>query len=125
MEKLNLMNDFIRKTIKTKNWFLVFPFAIVVTVLWLAYYILTSVYLLLDLLVVESKRILRKDSNDESNLVHAIKHLIGFFFVVYFNLILTCSSLVLAVLYFLAAIFIFVSSIGKVRINPYGFHTIW
>ena len=124
MEKLNLMNDFIRKTIKTKNWFLVFPFAIVVTVLWLAYYILTSVYLLLDLLVVESKRILRKDSNDESNLVHAIKHLIGFFFVVYFNLILTCSSLVLAVLYFLAAIFIFVSSIGKVRINPYGFHTI-
>ena len=124
MEKLNLMNDFIRKTIKTKIWFLVFPFAIVVTVLWLAYYIVTSVYLLFDLLVVESKRILRKDSNDESNLVHAIKHLIGFFFVVCFNLISVCLSLVLAVLYFLAAIFIFVSSIGKVRINPYSFHTI-
>ena len=124
MEKLNLMNDFIRKTIKTKNWFLVFPFAIVVAVLWLAYYIVTSVYLLFDLLVVESKRILRKDSNDESNLVHAIKHLIGFFYVVYFNLISVCLSLVLAVLYFLAAISIFVSSIGKVRINPYGFHTI-
>ena len=124
MEKLNLMNDFIRKTIKTKNWFLVFPFAIVVTALWLAYYIVTSVYLLLDLLVVESKRIFRKDSNDESNLVHAIKHLIGFVYVVYFNLITACLSLVLAFLYFLAAIFIFVSSIGKVRINPYGFHTI-
>lgn len=124
MEKLNLMNDFIRKTIKTKTWFLVVPFAIIVTVLWLAYYIVTSVYLLLDLLVVESKRILKKDSNDESNLVHAIKHLIGFFFVVYFNLISVCLSLVLAVLYFLAAIFIFVSSIGKVRISPYGFHTI-
>ena len=124
MEKLNLMNDFIRKTIKTKTWFLVVPFAIIVTVLWLAYYIVTSVYLLLDLLVVESKRILKKDSNDESNLVHAIKHLIGFSFVVYFNLISVCLSLVLAVLYFLAAIFIFVSSIGKVRISPYGFYTI-
>ena len=124
MEKLNLMNDFIRKTIKTKLWFLIFPFAIVVTVLWLAYYIVTSVYLLFDLLVVESKRILRKDSNDESNLVHAIKHLIGFFFVVYFNLISVFLSLVLAVLYFLAVIFVFVSSIGKVRISPYGFHTI-
>ena len=118
MEKLNLMNDFIRKTIKTKNWFLMFPFAIVVIVLWLAYYIVISAYLLWDLLVVESKRILRKDSNDESNLVHAIKHLIGFFFVVYFNLISVYLSFVLTVLYFLAAIFILVSSIGKVRISP-------
>lgn len=80
--------------------------------------------MLLDLLVVETKRILRKDSDDESNLVHAVKHLLGFFFVVYFNLISVFLTLVLAVLYFSSSIFIFVSSLGKVRINPYGFHTI-
>ena len=124
MEKLYLMNEFIKKTVRTKNWFILFPFAIVAAVLCLAYYILISVYLLLDLLVVESKRILKKDSEDESNLVHAVKHLLGFFFVVYFNLISVCLSLVLAILYFLSSVFIFASSVGKVRINPYGFHTL-
>lgn len=124
MEKLYLMNEFIKKTVRTKNWFILFPFAIVAVVLCLVYYILISVYLLFDLLVVESKRILKKDSEDESNLVHAVKHLLGFFFVVYFNLISVCLSLVLAILYFLSSVFIFVSSVGKVRINPYGFHTL-
>ena len=124
MEKLYLMNEFIKKTVGTKNWFILFPFAIVAVVLWLVYYILISVYLLFDLLVVESKRILKKDSLDESNLVHAVKHLLGFFFVVYFNLISVCLSLVLAILYFLSSIFIFVSSVGKIRNNPYGFHTL-
>ena len=124
MEKLNLMNQFIKKTVKTEKWFILFPFALVAAVLWLAYYIIISVYMLFDLLVVETKRILRKDSDDESNLVHAVKHLLGFVFVVYFNLISVCLTLVLAVLYFLSSIFIFVSSLGKVRINPYGFHTI-
>ena len=124
MEKLYLMNEFIKKTVRTKNWFILFPFAIVAVVLWLVYYILISVYLLFDLLVVESKRILKKDSLDESNLVHAVKHLLGFFFVVYFNLISVCLSLVLAILYFLSSIFIFVSSVGKIRNNPYGFHTL-
>ena len=124
MEKLYLMNEFVKKTVRTKIWFILFPFAIVTAVLWLAYYILISVYLLLNLLVVESKRILKKDSEDESNLVHAVKHLLGFFFVVYFNLISVCLSLVLAILYFLSSVFIFASSVGKVRINPYGFHTL-
>ena len=124
MEKLYLMNEFIKKTLRTKNWFILFPFAIVAAVLCLVYYILISVYLFLDLLVVESKRILKKDSEDESNLVHAVKHLLGFFFVVYFNLISVFLSLVLAILYFLSSVFIFVSSVGKVRINPYGFHTL-
>lgn len=124
MEKLYLMNEFIKKTVRTKNWYILFPFAIVAVVLCLVYYILISVYLLLDLLVVESKRILKKDSEDESNLVHAVKHLLGFFFVVYFNLISVCLSLVLAIIYFLSSVFIFVSSVGKVRINPYGFHTL-
>ncbi len=118
------MNEFIKKTLRTKNWFILFPFAIVAAVLCLVYYILISVYLFLDLLVVESKRILKKDSEDESNLVHAVKHLLGFFFVVYFNLISVFLSLVLAILYFLSSVFIFVSSVGKVRINPYGFHTL-
>ena len=124
MEKLYLMNEFIKKTVRTKNWFILFPFTIVAAVLGLVYYILISIYLLLDLLVVESKRILKKDSEDESNLVHAVKHLLGFFFVVYFNLISVFLSLVLAILYFLSSVFIFVSSVGKVRINPYGFHTL-
>lgn len=124
MEKLYLMNDFIKKTVKTKYWFILFPFAIVAAVLWLVYYIVMSVYLLFDLLVVETKRVLRKDFEDESNFVHAVKHLLGFIFVVYFNLISVCLSLVLAILYFLSSIFIFVSSVGKVKNNPYGFHTI-
>ena len=124
MEKLNLMNEFIKKTVRTKNWFILFPFAIVVWVLCLVYYILISVYLLFDLFVVESKRILKKDSEDESSLVHAVKHLLGFFFVVYFNLISVCLSLALAIIYFLSSVFIFVSSVGNVRINPYGFHTL-
>lgn len=124
MEKMYLMNEFIKKTVKTKNWFILFPFAIVASVLWLVYYIVMSVYLLFDLLVVETKRVLRKDSEDESNLVHAVKHFLGFFFVVYFNLISVFLSLVLAILYFLSTIFIFISSVGKVKNNPYGFHTI-
>lgn len=124
MEKLYLMNDFIKKTVKTKEWFILFPFAIIAAVMWMVYYIVISVYLLLDLLAFESKRILRKDSDNESDLVHAVKHFIGFGFVVIFNLISVCFSLVLGVLYFLSSIFIFISSFGVIKNNPYGFHTI-
>ena len=124
MEKLYLMNNFIKKVVRSGNWLILCPFAIIAAIIWVAYYIIISVYLLIDLLVVESKRVLRKDTEDESSLAHAVKHLIGFIFPVYFNLVTVGLTLVLAVLYFLSSIFIFLSSVGTVRINPYGFHTV-
>ena len=124
MKKLHLMNDLVKKTIHTKLWFILFPFTIVAAVLVLAYYITCSLYLLFDLLTVETKEILKKDSEDECNGVQVVKHLMGFFFVVCFNFITIGFSLTLGVLYYFTVCFNFVGSLGRVKVTPFGFHTL-
>ena len=124
MEKINLINNICKKIFNTKYWFALFPFAIVSLFLLLVYYILASIYLLFDIIKLELKFILLKDSDNESNGVQIVKYLFGFFYVVYFNLITVIIAIPLGIIYYLIAIMIFVSSLGRVKTSPFGFHTI-
>ena len=44
--------------------------------------------------------------------------------VIYFNLITAIFSIVLGIIYFIIVVSLFISSIGKVKTTPFGFHTI-
>ena len=52
-----------------------------------------------------------------------VKYIIGFELVVYFNLITAIFSIVLGIIYIIIEVSLFISSIGKVKTTPFGFHT--
>ena len=124
MKRLELINNLVKETLKTNNWFLIFPFAIIAIVLTGVYYVLISLYLLFDLIKLEIKSPLNKENENEPNGVQIVKYIFGFGLVIYFNLITAIFSIVLGIIYFIIVVSLFISSIGKVKTTPFGFHTI-
>ena len=64
MKRLELINNLVKETLKTNNWFLIFPFAIIAIVLTGVYYVLISLYLLFDLIKLEIKSPLNKENEN-------------------------------------------------------------
>lgn len=121
MKKLESMNKLFMEIFKSYNNFIVFPFAIVGIVSIIVFYVFFPFYMLSDLLVKELNSIIQEDKEKDSSGVQIVKNLIGFGIVVLFNFYRALMSIVLAIGYFMTSISFMVSSLGKVKSNPFEF----
>ena len=124
---MNIIKDYIgfMKTVfSTKGWWHLLPFTLVGLILSLAFFICSPVYMLLDYLQQEIKKILYGDNESISQASQCVKFILGFACYFNFAFIAIVATLPLAVLYFLSICIYFLSSLGKIRKNPFVFHTI-
>ena len=122
MEQIQCFTDYMKKVFSTKGWWYIFPFALVGFVLAGLFYIYSPVFMLLDYIRFELKRLIYKDLEGVSGAGQFV--ILFFCYSVYMSfLISTVMCLIpLAIFYFLTYCFFFISSLGKVRGNPFAFH---
>ena len=124
MEQILCFTDYIKGVFKVRGWWYIIPFALVGVVLTGVFYIYSAVYMLLDLIRFELKKVLYKNNEQLSGGAQFVKFLVGFIYYIVFALVAIFAILPLAIFFFLAYCCFFVSSIGKVRGNPFAFHKI-
>ena len=118
MEKIEKMNSLLKEIFNNKHSFLLFPFAICGLVFVMLFYIVASVYELFDIFIKDLQSVFYNIEKD-NNHTQTVKTLLGFWFVVIFNLVKSCVAMPLTIFYFFTSIFFYVSSIGKLKTNPY------
>ena len=121
MENINCMTDMAKGYFRTK-WWVLFPFSLVSIALMGVFYIVGSVYMLFDYLFLELDSIVNGKIDSVPEKVLVVRNLLVFFLVFSFYLVRAMLGLVLAVLYFLAAIFGITGSAFTFRTNPFSFH---
>ena len=78
--------------------------------------------MLFDYVRVEIKKILYSDNEGLAGAAQFVKFLVGFFFFMIISILCIIASIPLAMFYFVMYCCFFISSIGKVRGNPFAFH---
>ena len=124
MNYIYCLIELLKKTLKHKIIWAIFPFSIVAFVLSAVYFVLFCFYMLVDLLVIEMKKELKSNNENVGFLAMAWKYLIAYTVYIVFQICRIYMLMPLAILYFLINIFLFVASIGRVRENPFIFHNI-
>jgi hypothetical protein len=124
MNYIYCLIELLKKALKHKIIWAIFPFSIVAFVLSAVYFVLFCFYMLVDLLVIEMKKELKANNENVGFLAMAWKYLIAYTVYIVFQIWRIYMLIPLAILYFLINIFLFVASIGRVRENPFIFHTI-
>ena len=120
MEKITFFNDYMKKVFHTKGWWYILPFTLLGLIFALVYYIYVVPFMLLDYPYRQLKGLLYKDNDKIDGRAQAVKFAIGYFFFMIFALIAIIAGLPLMLAYFLTFCCFFVSSIGKVRGNPFA-----
>lgn len=124
MNYIYCLIELLKKALKHKIIWAIFPFSIVAFVLSAVYFVLFCFYMLVDLLVIEMKKELKANNENVGFLAMAWKYLIAYTVYIVFQICRIYMLIPLAILYFLINIFLFVASIGRVRENPFIFHNI-
>jgi hypothetical protein len=124
MNYIYCLIELLKKALKHKIIWAIFPFSIVAFVLSAVYFVLFCFYMLVDLLVIEMKKELKANNENVGFLAMAWKYLIAYTVYIVFQIWRIYMLIPLAILYFLINIFLFVASIGRVRENPFIFHNI-
>lgn len=122
MEQILCFTDYMKKAFKTKGWWYVCPFALVGIVIAGVFYIYSPIFMLIDYIRYEMRRMLYKDLEGVSGAAQFI--ILFFVYTTYMTFFVTTVILLLpmAVFYFLTYCFFFVSSLGEVQGNPFAFH---
>ncbi len=121
MEKIKKTNELLENVFSSGKNFVIFPFSLIGLVFIGLFYLFSPFYMLAELFVRELNSILKADSENDSNGAQIVKNLIGFGLVVAFNFLRAVLLLPLATGYFIASISFVISSIGRFRVNPFGF----
>ena len=121
MDKMNKMNELVKKIFESPKHFLLFPFAFVGLLLIGLYYLVLPTYMLAEVFVKDFQAIIYENNDKDSNSSKAIKAFIGFGWVVFFNFIKCCLSIPLALSYVLISIAFYFSSLGKFKAFPFAF----
>ena len=77
--------------------------------------------MLAELFVNELHSIIKVDGENDSNGAQVVKNLIGFGFVVMFNFLRSILAILLAIGYFVISVAFTISSIGKLKNNPFAY----
>jgi len=125
MEKIELMNNLIKSYFKSNWYYAILPFGLFGLMLSFWYYLLVSLSMLFDLVKEELNEVLDKRTDDESDIAQGVKYLIGFFYVVIFNLVKSVLLLPCGILYYFASILMMIGSFFTFKTTPFGFHTIY
>jgi hypothetical protein len=121
MEKIKKTNELLENVFSSGKNFVIFPFSLIGLVFIGLFYLFSPFYMLAELFVRELNSILKADSENDSNGAQIVKNLIGFGLVVAFNFLRAVLLLPLATGYFIASISFVISSIGRLRVNPFKF----
>ena len=124
MSYINCLATLLRNTITKKTTWIIFPFAVVAVVLSAVYFIYSAVYMLIDLLTVEMRKELETGNDKVGLLAMAYKYLIAYSVYISFQLARIFMLIPMAVFYFIIDMCLFVSSIGKVKEDPFIFHSL-
>ncbi len=124
MDQIKCFSNYLKGVFKKEGWWRLFPFALIGMVIALAFYIVASVFMLVDLLRFELKKILYGSNETISGSAQFVKFLMGFPLYFVFSIVSAVLLLPLAILSFLTVCFLFVSSLGRAKGNPYAFHSI-
>ena len=120
MKKVTAINELMKAVFSSAKNFIIFPFGIVALLFSGLYYAILPFYMLTDYLAVEYKRTVLV--GEETPPVQVVKHLLGYFFYVLLSCLVLTLSLPLVMGYFVISVCIFISSLGKVKVNPFKFH---
>ena len=124
MEQIMCFTNYLKTVVKTKGFWWIVPFAFLGFVLAGVFYIYSAVFMLIDLIRFELKKILYGGNESISGAAQFVKFGVGFFFYLIFAIISIILTLPLALVFLLVYCCFFVSSIGRVRGNPFFFHFI-
>ena len=116
--------NYLKSVFKVKGWWFLLPFTLIGLVLVLAFYIVAPVFMLIDLIRFELKKILYNSNETISGSAQFVKFLIGFLYYIIFAIVSAVMLLPLAIIYFLTVCCFFVSSFGRAKGNPFAFHAI-
>lgn len=122
MERILCFTALLKRVFATKGWWYIAPFALIGLVFSGLFYILSPFYMIFDYVRLEIKKILYNDNEGLSGAAQFVKFMIGFFAYMLSAVLVIIVSIPLAMAYFLVFIAFFVSSIGRFRGNPFGFH---
>ena len=124
MKYINCLAELLRKSLRQKRTWIIFPFTIVAIVLSAVYFVFSAVYMLVDLIVIELKKELTSNNDNVGVLAMAFKYLIAYSIYIYFYLVKTVMLVPMAIVYFVINIFLFISSVGGVKECPFAFHSL-
>ena len=124
MPQLLSFTNYLKTVFNTKLWWVIAPFALVGLIISMVFYIFSPVYMLFDLARFELKKILYDGNDKLSGAAQFIKFGISYFGYSLAALITIILMAPLSIFFFLAYCFFFISSIGRVRGNPFKFHEI-
>ena len=124
MTYLTSLAALLKRTLNKKSTWILFPFTIVAVVLNAAYFIYSTVYMLIDLLVIETRKELARNNENVGVLATAFKYLIFYPVYICFEIARIYMLIPMAIIYFTIDIFLFVSSLGSVKENPFIFHNL-
>lgn len=124
MNIINTMLNLLKKALQYKEIWIFFPFTIAAFALGLVFLILACCYMLIDLMVYEFRKELERGNDKAGVLAIAFKYLIAYSVYICFEITRITMLLPLAILYFFTNIFLFVSSLGKVREYLFAFHNL-
>ena len=114
----------IKKVIKYKSIWILFPFTLVAFALVLVYLIIGCIYMLIDLMCRDLRNELERGNDKAGLLAIAFKYLIVYSVYISFEITRISIKLNMAILYFLAYCFFFVSSLFRIKETPFAFHTL-
>lgn len=122
MEQIKCFNELMKKVFSTKGWWYVVPFAGIGLVFAGLFYLTSPIFMLMDLIRFEMKRLLYKDLAETSAAGQFV--ILFFFYSVYMSFVIAAVMCImpLAICYFFAFGSFFISSLGKVKGNPFAFH---
>ena len=101
MDKILCFTAYMKRVFHTKGWWYIVPFAGIGLILMVVYYIYTPIYMLLDYLHIEMKKIVYKDNENLSWSAQFIKFFFAFMFYIVFAITVVFGSVPLAIIYFL------------------------
>lgn len=124
MKLFDSIFNLVKKVIKYKSIWILFPFTLVAFALILEYLIVGCVYMLIDLMSRDLRKELERGNDKVGVLAMAFKYLIAYSVYIYFEITRISIKLIMAVLYFLTYCFFFVSSLFRIKETPFAFHAI-
>ena len=124
MAQINAFTNYLRETFKIKFWWVIVPFAFIGLLFAGLFYLFTPIYMLFDLARFELRKILYSDNEKLSGAAQFIKFAISYFGY-FLAAVLTIFQIgLLSMMFMLTFLAFFISSLGRVRGNPFKFHEI-
>ena len=124
MDQIKCFSKYLKGVFKVEDWWLLFPFALIGMIIALAFYLVAPVFMLVNLLRFELKKILYCSNETISGSAQFVKFLMGFPLYFVFAIVSAVLLLPLAILNFLTVCFLYVSSLGRAKGTPFAFHSI-